>query len=163
MSRRDEHDRIEDTVAENREWLAEIADEVRGLLVAWRERTPSSEAMHLAAQLPVLLRGLLFAGSGASPRRQQNRVQSFLDQVVAELLPARDRARAPDAVSAVLAVLGHRVIAGELRQVRARLPAEIRALWPEDLIPPAGQSPQLRRGRRTRPVRRQPPRRRNHA
>ena len=173
MSTRDEQHLFDETVVETRKWIAEIADEMRGVtlqtarhalrgvLFALRERTPTSETMDLAAQLPVLLRGLFFEGYRGSPRLQKNRnVQAFLDHVATELLPTRDEGRVLDAVRAVLTVLGRHVTAGELRQVRDVLPAEIRALWPEELIPPE-DTPQSRPRRPARAARRPTPRTRH--
>ena len=139
MSSRDEHEDL----AETRQWIAEIADEMggatvetarhalRGVLFALRDRPASSEAVALAAQLPLLLRGVFFPGSRGWPRLQKHRNgPSFLERVASELLPLRDERSVLDDVRAALAVLGSHVTAAELRQVRALLPAEIRALWP---------------------------------
>ena len=171
MNSRDEHE----DVVETRQWIAEIAGEMggatfqtarhalRGVLFALRERTPASEAVDLAAQLPLLLRGLFFAGPRGWPRRRRNRDgPSFLDRVASELLPLRDERSMLDDVRAALAVLGSHVTAGELRQVRALLPAEIRTLWPDELMPPEDHPPQ-QRGRQARAARRRAPRTRARA
>ena len=95
----------------------------------------------LAAQLPVLLGSLFFEGYRGVPRLLKTRhVQHILDRVATELLPTREEERVLDAVAAVVSVLGRYATAGELRQVRRALPAEIRALWPEPPEPASTRS-----------------------
>lgn len=130
------------TLNETNVWLAEIADELgrpdrqvayhalRGVLHALRDRLPVGEAFDLAAQLPMLVRGFYFEGyrPGGKPGKLDR--DAFLCRVRDALQPAGG-ANAQAAALAVFVVLGRHVSAGEIAQVRAALPRDLRALWPE--------------------------------
>ena len=130
------------TLHETNAWLAEIAHELgrpdrqvayhalRGVLHALRDRLPVGEVFDLAAQLPMLVRGLFFEGYHPSGKPEKLGRTAFLDRVHEALQPAGG-ANAHAAVLAVLTVLGRHVSTGEIMQVRAVLPEELRAFWPE--------------------------------
>ena len=103
---------------------------LRGVLHAIRDRLPPQEAVDLAAQLPMLVRGVFFEGwrLAGKPRRYRHKAE-FLDQVAHEApwLAAEDREQV---VTAVFELLSSELGGGEPDQVRASLPAELRELWP---------------------------------
>jgi uncharacterized protein (DUF2267 family) len=103
---------------------------LRGVLHAIRDRLPPQEAVDLAAQLPMLVRGLFFEGwrLAGKPRRYRHKGE-FLAQVAHEApwLATEDRERV---VTAVFELLSSELGGGETDQVRASLPAELRELWP---------------------------------
>ena len=107
---------------------------LRGVLHAIRDRLPPQEAVDLAAQLPMLVRGLFFEGwrLAGKPRRYRHKAE-FLAQVATEApwLAAEDREQV---VTAVFALLSSELGAGETDQVRASLPAELRELWPRPAL-----------------------------
>jgi uncharacterized protein (DUF2267 family) len=133
---------IAHTVQQTQEWLkqvrdyADLADEehaysvLRAVLHQLRDRLTSQEAFDLAAQLPILIRGIYF--QAYQPARQYRPVrdrQLFLDSVAARLQPHQI---SPDtAVRAVFATLASRCDPGEIADVIDQLPADLKALWPK--------------------------------
>lgn len=103
---------------------------LRGVLHALRDRLPPTEAVQLAAQLPMLIRGFYFEGWHPvdKPEKYRHKKQ-FLHRVVEEApwLPENDIERV---ITAVFDILSSELGEGETNQVRAALPAEIRELWP---------------------------------
>lgn len=96
-----------------------------------RDRLPPDLSAHLAAQLPLLVRGAYY--EQYQPSKQPTRLHSldeFLDQVKQELAFTRP-VDAKDAVQTVFAVLSHYLDPGQVAKVREGLPEEIRVLWPD--------------------------------
>ncbi len=129
-------------VQQAQEWLkqlrdyGDLADEqtaysvLRAVLHQLRDRLTHDEAANLAAQLPLIIRGLYFEGYRPSraPEKVRTR-QDFLDGVAAKLQPHRI---APEqAVRDVFAILAHNCDLGEIADVIDQLPKEIKGLWPE--------------------------------
>jgi uncharacterized protein (DUF2267 family) len=122
-------------------WLKEIMDELGpDRQVAWhvlgavlhtlRDRMPVQLAVHLGAQLPLLVRGLYYDQWRASevPLKIRN-VDEFLEHVSKELQQIRP-VNVQDAVRVVLHVLDHHVNPDQVAKVREALPEPIRAIWP---------------------------------
>lgn len=119
-----------------KEMMAELGtDEQRALhalragLQALRDRLTVDETAQLAAQLPLLIRGLFYEGwdPTGKPLRIRHRAE-FLALVREKLGPRADRVAADDAVRALFRLLQRRVSAGELTDVVMTLPAELVAL-----------------------------------
>lgn len=131
---------LEHGIHQTNVWLGDVAAELdgadrqyayrtlRATLHALRDRLPIDEAAQLAAQLPDLLRGIWYEGwnPSATPVHERTREQ-FLDHVAHEGALA-GRTEASIAVAATMAVLARHVSAGELDDVRATLPQDIREL-----------------------------------
>jgi uncharacterized protein (DUF2267 family) len=124
------------------EWMADVQQELgtadaqsayrclRGTLHALRDQLIPTEASDLAAQLPMLIRGLYF--EGYRPTEAPDRIRScevFLDRVSRELVASNDPDPA-EAAQAIFSVIQNHVTAGEVRDVVGMLPAEIQCLWP---------------------------------
>lgn len=122
-------------------WLDELAKELGdappqraysvlcAVLHTLRDRLTVEEAVTLAAQLPMLVRGFYFDGwhPAAGPSKCRHK-EEFLERV-AELYPGlREEDRDP-AVRAVFRLLASHTTGGELRHVRHQLPIELRGLW----------------------------------
>jgi uncharacterized protein (DUF2267 family) len=103
-----------------------------GVLHALRDRLPLELAVHLGAQLPLLVRGLYYDQwrIGAEPNRTRT-LEAFLDQVGEGLKNIRPVNRM-EAARSVLRVLTRHVSAGQVRHVRDSLPEEVRAIWPDE-------------------------------
>jgi uncharacterized protein (DUF2267 family) len=130
------------TLQQTNVWLRALMDQLytddrhiaylvlRATLHALRDRIGPENAVHLGAQLPMLLRGLFYEGwhMAGTPTREHNR-QQFLDHVRLELPPplAQDAERA---VRAVFTVMLEKVEPGEVAKVIGLLPADLRDLWP---------------------------------
>ena len=143
---RDRTDHIEafdSTVQETYLWLKEIAAELgpedrrlaylalRGTLHALRDNLVIDESAQLAAQLPMLIRGIYFEGWDPSktPARAHHR-EEFLERVGRAFARAAAPIGPEQAARAVFRVLSRRISAGEAEQVRQILPGEVRQLWP---------------------------------
>jgi uncharacterized protein (DUF2267 family) len=134
---------FETTLRTTHDWLQELElvaslrnrDEayavLRRVLHALRDRLPTNAAVHLGAELPMLIRGFYYEGwkPSRTPTRERS-LAAFLARV--HPLPHPD----PDfdarkAVESVFAVLDHRIAAGEVEDIRGILPRELQRLWPE--------------------------------
>jgi uncharacterized protein (DUF2267 family) len=103
---------------------------LRSTLHALRDRLGPENAVHLAAQLPMLLRGLYFEGwrMAGTPTKERTRAD-FLEHVRSEL--PRGSAIDPNlAARAVFEVLVEKLDRGQIDKVIDRMPAELRELWP---------------------------------
>lgn len=128
------------TVQEINIWLHEIADEMgnpdrrmayhalRGVLFALRDRLTVEEVFNLAAQLPMLIRGVYFEGYKVAGKPEKYHVEEFMARVSRELHKA-GLASPEKATRAVLAVLDRHITAGEMDEVRGELPKDLRRLW----------------------------------
>ncbi len=107
---------------------------LRVCLHALRDRLPPENAVHLAAQLPMLVRGFYFEGWKPSvtptPERSQDEFLAHIQQGFGRA-PAID---AEEAARAVFLVLADRLSQGEVRKVIQVLPHDIRALWPRNAL-----------------------------
>ena len=103
---------------------------LRAGLQALRDRLPVDEAAQLAAQLPLIIRGMFFEGwvPRDKPLRIRHR-EDFLDLVREKY--GRDDAAAADIVVAMFHVLEDHVSRGEITDVMMSLPREL-----VDLISP---------------------------
>jgi uncharacterized protein (DUF2267 family) len=101
---------------------------LRGFLHALRDRLPHEESAQLAAQLPLLLRGLYYESWVPSRTPQAyHDARSFLDRMAAEASLAGDT-EASFAAAAAARVLRAHVSEGEVEDVLAVLPPALRAL-----------------------------------
>jgi uncharacterized protein (DUF2267 family) len=129
------------TVQESNLWLKAVMDHLhtddrhlaylvlRGTLHALRDRVGAESAVHLAAQLPMLLRGLYYEGwrMAASQTKERSRAE-FFDHVRREFPPGS--AIDPNlAARSVFAVMRDKLDPGEVHKVIDRLPPELRELW----------------------------------
>lgn len=121
-------------------WLNEIGDQLgpdrqrcyhalRAVLRALRDRLTVEEAAHLAAEMPLLVRGIFYEGfKPAHMPRAIDSEDAFLERIDQELHDIGPLAPR-DAAAAVFAVLERHVSEGEMAQVRQMLPREIRHLF----------------------------------
>jgi uncharacterized protein (DUF2267 family) len=122
-------------------WLKELRDNgdladeataysvLRAVLHQLRDRLTPEEAVDLAAQLPLIVRGVYFEGwrPGRTPEKVRTK-REFLDGVAAKLRP--HPIDPEQAVRDVLALVAHHCDPGEVTDVIAQLPAELKELWP---------------------------------
>ena len=147
---------FERTLQKTHDWLKELADlgdfmgeaqaytVLRAVLHALRDRLLPDAAVNFSAELPMLVRGFYFEGWRPNARTDRERtLDEFIDHVRRELHNARFSIDAEDACRAVFRLLSRRVSAGEIRDVRAELPAVLQPLWPP---PPAYDSGAAPRG-----------------
>jgi len=138
---------FDSTIHKTHEWLNDIATELawrdrhmayialRAALHALRDRLTAEEAVHLGAQLPMLIRGLYYEGWSPSGKPIKWHKPEFLACI-------RDGFRGkeepePEAVArAVFTVVASHISAGEIKDVKHILPKRLCELWPET-EPPA--------------------------
>ena len=121
-------------------WINELAAELdggdrheayrvlRAFLHTLRDRLTAEQNAQLAAQLPLVLRGIYFEGwqPSRTPLHYRDPVE-FVDRVRSEALLAGDT-EASFAVQAASTVLRRHVSAGEIEDVARTLPESLRAL-----------------------------------
>ncbi len=101
---------------------------LRAVLHALRDRLSVGNASHLAAQLPMLVRGLYYEGYHPSGKPLAERKKSeFLAHVKAEF--PDDGFEIETVVRAVLNVVAKHVTPGEVKKIKQSLPEDIRSLW----------------------------------
>jgi uncharacterized protein (DUF2267 family) len=132
------------TLVKSNEWLKELGAELgwedahatllalRSVLHALRDRLTPTEAADLAAQMPLLIKGVYFDGwrCGAPPVKARTR-QDFLALVRKSLIRAMPEADPERVTRAVFKLLVGRISRGEIEDVRGMLPSELVELWPE--------------------------------
>jgi uncharacterized protein (DUF2267 family) len=103
---------------------------MRATLHALRDRIGPANAVHLGAQLPMLLRGAYYEGWRLSESASRERhVEDFLFHVELNL-PRNCQVGAEEAARASFIALAGCLDGGEIEKVNRLLPAEIRSLWP---------------------------------
>jgi uncharacterized protein (DUF2267 family) len=129
-------------------WIKDLAEELgwadaggrqrayhalRAVLHALRDRLPVGEVADLAAQLPLILRGVYYEGwrpaaSVANSAKDHNKAQ-FVGHVAMQMDGAMTGGDVEDLVRAVFRVLARHVSGGEVDDVRNSMPARLRDLW----------------------------------
>jgi uncharacterized protein (DUF2267 family) len=130
-------------------WLGEIMAETgNDRHVAWhalgtvlrtiRDRVGPGLAVHLGAQLPLLVRGLYYDqwNPAVEPTKWRS-LDEFLNLLMADFR-GMENVDPTRAAQAVFRVLNHYLDPGQVGNVRTAMPEEVRAIWPES-GPPAGQ------------------------
>ena len=105
---------------------------LRLTLQALRDRLPPEVAVHLGAQLPMLVRGFYYEDwhMAATPTRERHK-----DEFLAHLREGfvREPDLDPEPLArAVLATLAEHIDRGQVVKVLHVLPPELRELWPEE-------------------------------
>ena len=131
------------TLKETNDWLKLMMGELgtanrqtafgalRGALHAVRDRIGVNNAVHLGAQMPMLLRGAYYEGwhPAATPTRERHLID-FIEHVAAEL-PRDSRVDAAEAARACFSVMSQCLDGGEMLKLRQLLPHEALNLWPD--------------------------------
>ena len=132
---------IAHSVQQTREWLKALCDAggysgetealavLRAVLHQLRDRLSPEEAADLAAQLPMIVRGIYY--EGWRPGRPQAKVrlqEEFLSGIASKLVP--HPVKAEHAARDVFALLAQAIDSGEIADVIDQLPADVKDLWP---------------------------------
>jgi uncharacterized protein (DUF2267 family) len=103
---------------------------LRTALHALRDRLTVEEAVHLGAQLPILIRGIYYEGWKLTGKPVKERHKSeFLDHI-ARAFRDDDTVDPEKVMRAVLQVLARHISEGETRNVKHLLPKTLQELWP---------------------------------
>ncbi len=123
-------------------WLDEVMQEMgwddrhkayhalRAVLHTLRDRLPVNEAVQLAAQLPMLIRGIFFEGWHPQNKPVKERSQDLFLSHIGDAFLFDIEADSRNITRGVLGVLAKHVTAGEIKDVKGILPEDIRELWP---------------------------------
>ena len=131
---------IDDAAQSTNEWVNDVNEKVgwdhkhrayrllRSVLHAVRDNLSPDEAAQMAAQMPVLIRGVFY--DGWNPSKTPAKIRSrddFIARIQHDFAtdPLGD---APEAIAAVMAVLDSRISKGEMDDVRNAFTKEIQAL-----------------------------------
>jgi len=135
-------DVFDTTLQKTHEWLQDLMQEMgwedrhraytayRGVFHALRDRLSVDQAVHLASQIPMLMRGFYYEGwhPANKPLRYRHR-EEFISQVGREV-PGMETAELEKTATAVFTVMNRHLPAGEVEKVKDDLPLEVRELWP---------------------------------
>ena len=124
-------------------WLTDIQKELgwestdnvysatRAVLHAIRDRLPVEEVIHLTANLPLIMKGMVMDGYDLTEKPARIWTQDLFFELVEEYYnPFKRNAIHPEeAARAVVKVLNHRMGGGEMCKVAATMPLEIKELF----------------------------------
>lgn len=128
-----------------KEWLHEIQEELgwedenmvyvatRSVLQTLRDRLPVEEAVDLADELPMVMKGIYYEGYTAKnkPEKIKNR-DEFMEKVQDK--SPRNQIKTEEASSAVFSVLEKKLGGGgEIKQVKGNLPKDLQEFWQSSL------------------------------
>ena len=122
-----------------RELMAELDGEdehkaclaLRAVLHTLRDRLTVEEAVQLAAQFPMLVRGFYYEGWNPTGKPLKERHQEDFLAHVKSHFKNDDRVVPEKVVRAVFKLLAKHVSQGEIEDVAHTLPGELRPFWPE--------------------------------
>lgn len=132
---------LEPAIQKTKVWIEELAEEMggdyhnacqalRASLHALRDRLTVEETSDLAAQLPMVVRGMYYEGWNPSHTPSSERdLASFLERVEREM--GRGATVDPEqAARSVFKLLSAHCTVGQIDHVRGSLPKELQSLWP---------------------------------
>jgi len=130
------------TIQKSNLWLKELSAELgygpedtllafRTIMHGLRDRLPPEEAVHLAAHLPLLLKGVYYDGwkPSRTPVKLKDRAE-FYAYVAPQLLRGIRDVEVETVTQCVLGVLTNHLPEGEVEQIRLVLPEGVRDLVP---------------------------------
>lgn len=133
---------LDHTVQQTNIWLKALAEDLhiedrhvsynalRGVLRALRDRLTPEQAVHLGAQLSLLVRGLYYEGWRLTEKPDSERQPADFAELVAAQMPLQYGRDALRMTNAVLNLLAKELDYGEVAKIITTLPAPLRSLWP---------------------------------
>lgn len=135
---------IEQSVHKTNDWLMELETNVglqdkdealmalRGVLHSLRDRLPVDMAASLAAQLPIVVRGIYYEDWDPSrtPEKIRN-VDAFIERVNSDIGREELKDRSEEIILGTLELLNHHLNRDTIEKFRQAFPLELRELWPE--------------------------------
>lgn len=137
---------IDHTVQLTHEWIGELRERLswsssrdamrlmRSVLTELRDRLPHDEVADLAAQMPLLVRGMYYEGWRPAQTPIKDRSAEGFERAVAQRLGRVHGYRGRADIAAVFAMLANRMTEGELRRARRALPHAVRDLWHAETV-----------------------------
>lgn len=137
---------IESSVQKTYEWLrdlreiggfeheAEAYSALRASLQTLRDRLAPGEAADLGSELPMVIRGIYFEGWKPEGRRNKERTRQEFEAHIQERLRGATQIQPGIAARATFRLLERKISSGEIKDVKAMLPAQIREeLWSSEI------------------------------
>jgi uncharacterized protein (DUF2267 family) len=136
------HELFSNTLQKTHIWLKDLMEELwwedehraylalRATLHALRDRLTVDEAVHLGAQLPMLIRGFYYEGWSPAGKPVKERHKEEFCAHVQEYFQKEEDLDAERIVRGVFNVLAKRITEGEIEDIKHILPPELRDLWP---------------------------------
>lgn len=137
------HHNFDHAIQEGNLWLRKVAERLhfederhaysalRATLHALRDRLTPQSAVHLSAQLPMVVRGLYFEGwKMATTPTDDDTVEAFCGHV-AEGLPPKFPMDGKTVATGVFDVLWTRLDVGEVSKIIDQMPKALKTLWPQ--------------------------------
>jgi uncharacterized protein (DUF2267 family) len=134
---------IDHTVQLTHEWINDLRERLnwassrdtlrllRTTLTQIRDHLGHNEVAQLSAQLPLLIRGMFFEGwQPARTPVHARSAEQFVAAIAAQVGDVLEW-KGPQDIGVVLQMLGAKISAGEIADIRAGLPTGIRHLWPD--------------------------------
>jgi uncharacterized protein (DUF2267 family) len=134
-------DVFETTLQKTNSWVKQISDllswddhhkayhGLRAVLHALRDRLPLIEAVHLGAQLPMLVRGFYYEGWKPSAMPVKVKTPQEFYELVQQNFTAERNVNRMRLTEAVMTVLHAHLSPGEVEKLRAIFPQDLRAIW----------------------------------
>lgn len=112
---------------------------LKAVLRALRNRITVEESLQLISQLPMFLKGIYVDGWKAKEYKRKKHISEFIDEIIEEAGPTGTydfptEAAAIKAITAVFSVIKDQVSEGEIKDIRAIFPTELKQLWDEHVI-----------------------------
>src|SRR5919106_5077669 len=135
-------DTFDKTVQESNLWLKDLMERLntndrhhaystlRAVLHALRDRMGPEVAAHLAAQLPMLLRGLFYEGWDPTGKPTKERHEGAFLAHIAKELPRANEEEVEQGVYAALDVLSKHIDRGAAVKLASMFPLELHKFWP---------------------------------
>lgn len=95
-----------------------------------RDHLQVDELAQFSAQLPLLIRGMFFEGWVPKRTPSKERSEAAFVQAIEKELGDTDDYRGPQDITYVFLLLNAHLSSGEIEDVRASMPTDIRNFWP---------------------------------
>ncbi|HTJ59023.1 MAG TPA: DUF2267 domain-containing protein [Devosiaceae bacterium] len=136
------HESFDHAIQEANIWLKKVDERLhfedrrhaysslRATLHALRDRLPPESAVHLSAQLPMIIRGLYFEGWHPSGKPTAERTLEEFCARIEQELPPKFHMDGKTVAEGVFDVIWTELDEGEVAKVIDQLPVPLRSLWP---------------------------------
>jgi uncharacterized protein (DUF2267 family) len=133
---------LEHSIQQTNIWLKKLAEDqnlgdrhqaynaLRAVLHVLRDRLTPEQAVHLGAQLPIMVRGIYYEGWRIAGKPSRERTPEDFAAEVEGQLPPQFPLDARSATEAVFDLLWQELDPGEIAKIIGTLPVPLRSLWP---------------------------------
>lgn len=101
---------------------------------ALRDRLTVNEGAHLAAQLPLILKGVFYEGWKPADLPVRSVTRDTLLNSIRRYFEDRQKTDPETIARAVFKMLYHRIAEGEVEDIKQMLPDDLQDLWPHKML-----------------------------